>query len=244
MSELENQLDARSNVSSFDKLTYPFLDQLRITLTDIDESMFYYIRDVIKPFYNVGETRRYIPVIWANPERWKQIKRDASYRDPNGDILSLPIITMKNSGFSKDMTMNSIYSQKVPIKVKKKAIDGQNWEENEWIMVDFPNFITVTYDVTIWSNYQQHMNEIINRFALLTDWNYWENPKNPLIRILPFFNSEQFNRQHEYGEGDRRVIKVDFSIECRTYIMESHLGSDMTIKKSKKMKISTSERVL
>jgi len=243
MSELEKQLDARSGVAAFDKLTYPFLDQLRISFNDIDESMFYYMRDVIKPFYNVSGERRYIPIIWANSERWKQIKRDAVYRDANGDVLKLPIITIKNSGFSKDSTMNSIYSQKVPIRVKKKAIDGQNWESDEWIMVDFPNFIIVNYDITIWTNYQQHMNDIINRFALLTDWNYWENPKNPLIRILPFFNSEQFNRQHEYGEGDRRVIKMDFSIECRTYVMESQLGSDMTIKKTKKMKIVSSERV-
>ena len=244
MSELERQLDARSGVASFDKLTYPFLDQLRITLSDIDESMFYYLKDVVKPFYNVGNERRYIPFIWANPERWKQIRRDGVYRDQNGDILKLPIITIKQSGFSKDTSMNSIYSQKVPVSVRKKAIDGQNWEDKEWIMVDFPNYIIVNYDITVWTNYQQHMNEIMNRFALLTDWNYWENPKNPLIKILPFFNSEQFNRSHEYGEGDRRVIKVDFSIECRTYIMESHLGSDMTIKKTKRMKIVSTEKVV
>ena len=45
--------------------------QFSVGLEDIDESIFYYFNNVIKPFVYQNKERIAVPVIYGNPERWK-----------------------------------------------------------------------------------------------------------------------------------------------------------------------------
>ena len=47
-----------------------------IGIQDLDEAVFYYFKNVIKPFvFQNGECRN-VPVIYGSPERWKSFQRD------------------------------------------------------------------------------------------------------------------------------------------------------------------------
>ena len=65
-----------------------------IGIKDIDEAVFYYFKNVIKPFVYQNGERRNVPVIYGAPERWKSFQKDGYYRDKKGAIM-LPIIVIK-----------------------------------------------------------------------------------------------------------------------------------------------------
>ena len=50
--------------------------QYSVGIQDIDEAVFYYFRNVIKPFVIQNGDRREVPVIYGAPERWKSFQRD------------------------------------------------------------------------------------------------------------------------------------------------------------------------
>ena len=75
-----------------------------IGLKDLDEAVFYYFQNVIKPFVYQNGERREVPVIYGSPERWKSFQKDNYYRDKNGAIM-LPIIVLKRNSITKDRTV-------------------------------------------------------------------------------------------------------------------------------------------
>jgi len=45
--------------------------QYSVGIQDLDEAVFYYFQNVIKPFVTQNGNRREVPVIYGAPERWK-----------------------------------------------------------------------------------------------------------------------------------------------------------------------------
>ena len=80
---------------------------LTIGIQDLDEAVFYYFDNVIKPFVYQNGQRRSVPFIYAAPERWKSYQRDGYYRDKGGAIM-LPIIVVKRNNIEKD---RSVYNK-------------------------------------------------------------------------------------------------------------------------------------
>ena len=75
-----------------------------IGIKDIDEAVFYYFQNVIKPFVYQNGERRNVPIIYAAPERWKSFQRDGYYRDKKGAIM-LPIMVVKRDTITKDRSV-------------------------------------------------------------------------------------------------------------------------------------------
>ena len=67
--------------------------QYSVGIQDLDEAVFYYFQNIIKPFVIQNGVRREVPVIYGAPERWKSFQRDGYYRDKKGAIM-LPIIVI------------------------------------------------------------------------------------------------------------------------------------------------------
>jgi hypothetical protein len=78
--------------------------QFSVGIKDLDEAVFYYFQNIIKPFVYQNGERREVPIIYGSPERWKSFQRDGYYRDKNGAIM-LPIIVIKRDTLSKDRTV-------------------------------------------------------------------------------------------------------------------------------------------
>ena len=80
--------------------------QYSVGIQDLDEAVFYYFQNVIKPFVIQNGTRREVPVIYGAPERWKSFQRDGYYRDKKGAIM-LPIIVIKRDTITKYSTWST-----------------------------------------------------------------------------------------------------------------------------------------
>ena len=57
--------------------------EFTIGIQDIDESIFYYFENVIRPFVYQNGERIAVPIIYGAPERWKSVQKDGYYRDKN-----------------------------------------------------------------------------------------------------------------------------------------------------------------
>ena len=78
--------------------------EFSVGVKDIDEAVFYYFNNEIKPFVYQNGNRIEVPIIYGSPERWKSFQRDGYYRDKKGAIM-YPIIVVKRDTLSKDRTV-------------------------------------------------------------------------------------------------------------------------------------------
>ncbi len=72
----------------------------------MDEVIFYYFENVIRPFVYQNGERREVPIIYGSPERWKSVQKDGYYRDKNGRIMS-PIIMFKRNSLTKNRNITN-----------------------------------------------------------------------------------------------------------------------------------------
>ena len=92
----QNLKDRSSQISFKGDTVKPFT----VGIQDIDSSILYYFQNIIKPTVNQNGNRINVPVIYGNPERWKQMQKDGYYRDKKGKIM-MPIIIVKRSNIEK-----------------------------------------------------------------------------------------------------------------------------------------------
>ena len=87
----------RSEQLSFrNDTTKPFT----LGIQDIDEAIYYYFTEVIKPFVIQNGQRIAVPVVYGNPEKWKMVQKDGYYRDKSGKIMS-PLLVFKRDDLTK-----------------------------------------------------------------------------------------------------------------------------------------------
>ena len=91
----------RSEKMSHKEDTYK---EFTVGLKDLDEAIFYYFENVIRPTVFQNGERIAVPIVYGSPERWKSFQKDNYYRDKNGAIM-LPIIVLKRNSITKDRTV-------------------------------------------------------------------------------------------------------------------------------------------
>ena len=87
----------RANVTRRDDDT---TKNVTIGLQDHDEAIQYYMDNVIQPSIVKNGQRVKVPLVYANPERWKSVQRDGYYRDKEGKIQT-PLIMFKRDSIEK-----------------------------------------------------------------------------------------------------------------------------------------------
>ena len=77
-----------------------------VGIKDIDESIVYYFQNVIKPSVIQNGTRKNVPIIYGNQERWKAVQKDGYYRDRNGKMQA-PLIMFKRESLEKNRNLGN-----------------------------------------------------------------------------------------------------------------------------------------
>jgi hypothetical protein len=79
---------------------------ISISLEDHDDTVLYYLENVIKPTVIQNDKQIAVPIIYGSPERWKSIQADGFYRDKNGKTM-VPLIMFKRESFEKNRTLGN-----------------------------------------------------------------------------------------------------------------------------------------
>ena len=144
-----------------------------IGIKDIDEAVFYYFKNVIKPFVYQNGERRNVPIIYAAPERWKSYQRDGYYRDKKGAIM-LPIIVVKRDTITKDRSVYNKLDANDPNLYAsfQRPWNPKNFYNNfaainnkipakQFYAVAVPDFLTLEYSCIIQTYYMEQLNKVI-----------------------------------------------------------------------------------
>ena len=226
---------------------------LTIGIQDLDEAVFYYFDNVIKPFVYQNGQRRSVPFIYAAPERWKSYQRDGYYRDKGGAIM-LPIIVVKRNNIEKDRSvynkldanMPNLYGSFQKSYNPKNAYGNFNALNNRipvksYNLAVVPDFVTLTYSCVIQTYYMEQLNKIIESVEYASD-SYWGDPER--FKFRSFIDS--FQTTTELTAGRDRLVRGTFDIRLRGYIIPEVVQKDVTALKkvNSKSKVTvTSETV-
>jgi len=168
---------------------------INIGLEDHDDAILYYLENVIKPTVTQNDRQIAVPIIYGSPERWKSIQTDGFYRDKNGKTM-VPLIMFKRESFEKNRALGNKLDGNVVHNVQyfEKQYSKRNVYDNfavlrgqkpqkEYILGVIPDYITLTYKLSIYTDYVQQMNKIIEALEFASD-SYWGDPERYQFRAV------------------------------------------------------------
>lgn len=208
--------------------------QLSIGLKDLDEAVFYYFKNIIKPFVYQNGQRQEVPVIYGAPERWKSFQRDGYYRDKGGAVM-LPIIIIKRDTLTKDRSVSNKLDANMPnlYGTFQKGFNSKNAYSNFSILnnkipvkqfhaVAIPDYVTLEYSCIIQTYYMEQLNKVIEACEYASDA-YWGDPER--FKFRAFIDS--FTTATELTDGNDRLVKGTFNIRLRGYIIPDTIQKDL-----------------
>lgn len=166
------------------------------SIESVDFALFDWLDKTLNLFCNTKDGFKKAPVIWVTPERAYQTKQNKEFRDING-TLNPPFITLERTSIVKDVKNNGVYYTNLPPKNnrqiigrrinQKKTSEFANADykkqygivqfvrpkKNEKVVYEFksmllPVYATFTYNIQIFTQFQQQMNELIQPFISKT----------------------------------------------------------------------------
>ncbi len=243
----------RGNQKSFrDDETKPF----ELGFKEIDESIFYYMENIIKPSIDQNGVIQKVPVIYGNPERWKQIQKDGYYRDKKGKIM-MPLITFKRDNIEKNRSLSIKLDSNNPnniwgVQLFEKSYSPRNTYDNfsllnnrtplkQYYAVVVPEYVTITYDFIISTYYVEQLNKLIEAMSYASD-SYWGNPERFKFKAT----IDSFATPIELVQGGERIVKSTFQLKLYGYIVPNTIQKQLnSLKKyNSKTKIVFSTEVV
>lgn len=203
-----------------------------ITLYDIDFAMMEYMSDVVIPDVEENGTKVKVPLIYGNPERWKAATKDGYIRDQRGKI-QLPLVMYKRNSIARDDSLSNTMNRNVSYPTLTKYNKKQKYDKFslmngvnpnvEAYNIAMPDYVTVSYEVMVWTNFTEHMNKIVEAFQYATD-EYWGDKKKYKFRV----RIDSFDNQAEVGQGSERIVRTTFTMAVNAYLLPSEFNNRPT----------------
>jgi hypothetical protein len=212
------------------------LKDYSIGFDDIDAAVFYYFDNVIKPSVTEDGNLVKVPVMYANPERWKSAQDDLGIRDKDGKIL-FPVIAIKKDTIEKvrDITSkvdgNSAknfhtfeqrYSKENPYN-NFSALTNRRPVKSYGVVV-VPDYYRISYSCAVYVNYNSDLNKILEAIGYASD-SYWGDPK----RFTFMSRIDSMPITQEVNVGDVRKVYSIFNITLQGHIIPESINQYMSV---------------
>ena len=227
---LSNEKNRGDQLSFKGDTTKPF----SIGIQDIDESIFYYFTNVIKPSVVQNGERIEVPIIYGSPEKWKSFQKDGYYRDVQGRIM-MPIIMFKRDSIDKVRSIANKLDANNPnnLALHRKKYSSKNAYDNFNVLnnvvpqkvnyaVVMPDYITITYSCAINTYYMNQLNKIVEAIEYASD-SYWGDPSRFQFRAM----IDSFAIKTEISDNQERAVSSTFNIKLHGYIIPDILQKDI-----------------
>ncbi len=221
----------------------------KIDLHDIDETILNHLRDYVSPTVMENGEIIKVPVLFANPERWVGSQKFGYMRDQNGKIMR-PAIALKRTSMSntEPLTSNRFLSYQIHQKYSEKnKYDRFNLinkkiepPTKEVYNIVMPDKVTLTYDVSVWTNLVEQMNEVILKINFSTH-DYWGDKKRYRFRT----EIQDYTNQVETIQDQERIVKTNFTLTVHGGLLPEFYedGSPTTIRRLNPRKLIIGEEV-
>ena len=206
--------------------------QFSVGLKDVDEAIFFYFNNVIRPSVIQNSVKINVPILYGSPERWAAMQKDGYYRDNNGKIQT-PLIMVKRDSIEKNRTLGNKMDANNPIHFgvfekkysKKNVYDNFSAVNNripvrEFYGVIMPDYVNLVYTCVIFTEYVEQMNKIIESVNFASD-SYWGDPERFKFRAA----IDNYTTTTELIDGGDRTVKTSFQIKIAGYIVSDAINT-------------------
>jgi hypothetical protein len=206
-----------------------------VGLQDIDEAIFYYFENVIKPTVTQNGENLPVPVLYASPEKWKSYQKDGYLRDLKGSLMA-PLVIFKRESIDKNRSIANKLDANNPhnYAITPKRYSSRNAyssfdvlnnrkPEKEYYAVVVPDYITATYTFVIFTYYVEHLNKIVEAIQYASD-SYWGNPERFKFRAM----IDSFGFQTQLNESSERIVRSTFTVKLNGYLIPDTVQKNAT----------------
>jgi hypothetical protein len=199
----------------------------KVGLYDVDYSVFYHLTENVKLFVLDNDNRVPVPVMFANGEKWSQIRQFGYLRDNNRKVMA-PLITLLRTDTQPDDRFALLTDQLgqwndastlryVPKKTSSMQYDrvaGQYLTKysTEIHLVSVPDYVRVNYQMTVWTDLQEQMNNIVQMLIPLNG-HLWGDYYSFRTTYTSGFTHETVN-----VPGEDRLVKTTISLQVDAYL--------------------------
>jgi len=162
-----------------------------IGIYDVDYAIMDWLRSVIRPYIIENNRRLDVPVMYANGESWAQYQAKGFMYDKKGKIMT-PLISLRRSsvverdvlktlGVNQNPEQNNLLFKNrfsTTNRYDRFAATYNKKRSHEYYIAPLPEYVDVSYEMLIWTEYQEQMNGVIeqiiptNGFAWGTTWKF------------------------------------------------------------------------
>jgi hypothetical protein len=211
------------------------------TIYDIDYAMKWFIDNEIRPQITADEQLISVPVIFANGEKWDNVRRLGYMRDEKGMLQSPAILLKRSSVAERDAvkTLDVNRPQSDNVRVYKTKYNERNrysdtlypvptnkpLEEQKIYIVDIPKYVTVEYELLLWCDFTEQINELIDqilpygRFA-------WGNDENKFTTTIGSISFETVNTV-----GEDRLVRATIPLTVLGTLLSEQEARRSTLRK-------------
>lgn len=206
-----------------------------IGIQDIDEAVFYYFQNVIKPFVIQNGVRVDVPIIYGTPEKWASFQKFGAIRDSQGRIM-MPILMFKKTNIEKIRSIHNKLDANNPhnISIQGKRYSTRNAYDNfsvlnntrpqkEYYAVVVPDYLDVTYECAVNTYYMDQLNKIVEAIEYASD-SYWGDPQHFQFRAM----IDSFAITNQLADKEEKTVSSTFSIKLHGYIVPDTMQKDLT----------------
>jgi hypothetical protein len=211
------------------------IKDISIGLEDIDFALKYYFENIIKPTIVQDGNRMNVPIVYGSPERWKSVQADGYYRDTNGKLV-LPLIMYKRNNVEKNRSLgNKIDGNNAALfqvfetrynqrnQYDKFSILTNRIPSKQYYVSVVPDYVTVTYDCVLLTNYVEQNNKLIEAIEYASD-SYWGDANRWHFRT----SLDSFGVTTTINTGEDRVVSTAVSLKVNGYLIPDNINKALS----------------
>jgi hypothetical protein len=178
------------------------------TVYDIDYAIKWYIENEIQPQITADNNLISVPVIFANGEKWDNVRRLGYLRDEKG-MLQSPIIMIKRNSVDEQASHKMLdvnRPQHNNVLIYRTKYNEQNRYEDELFpipinnptptekiyVIDIPKYVTIEYDMMLWCDFTTQLNDLVDQILPYGRFS-WGNEANKFPTAFGAISFETVN---------------------------------------------------
>lgn len=208
----------------------------KVSLYDIDYAILFHLAQNMK-LQVMSEGRMIqVPVLYADGEKWAQIRARGFLRDQQNKVMA-PMIAIRRTNVEPDSRIPIIdlnnyvpHHKFFPYKTMNMQYDKLSGQllrkpSYEFYMVDVPNYVRVSYDLILWTNTVEQMNPLVQA-VVATANHMWGD----FYTFRTDMTSANMNNTNDAGSD--RIVSTTISLLVDGYLQEEFEYHEPTIRKA------------
>jgi hypothetical protein len=224
------------------------------TLYDVDYAIKSFLDNSVQPQIKENGQLISVPVIFANGEKWDNVRRLGFMRDEKGKLQS-PLIMIKRSSVNERDAVKRLdvnHNPDANVRAYKQRYNERNRYEDELFpipkhepaqsdkiyVVDIPRYVTIEYELLLWCDFTAQLNELIDQIMPYSRHS-WGNEFNKFPTQLGQFSFDTVNTV-----GEDRLVRANVNLTVQAALLAEQQTRQSTLRKMFSVKKVVFENVI